>query len=197
MTTFKKYEEYVNEITSSGDLKPPRGKALLFNHKKYPELAGEFFDLIQTAYAEIGGHIKIKSPEDVFADPDWNYWEGEDIHGTRDFDMVMFGQRTKFGVKFSGVGHDGTKDAKRAYIEARGVDLKKMGFYIEVSGKIAEILINKYDVPVVTDIDVVTKVLGKQVQWIGTMPDASGDGWYTRNIAGGAHDKIMLGRPRA
>ena len=197
MTTFKKYEEYVNEIASSGDLKPIRGKTLRFDHTKYPELAGEFFNLIQTAYAEIGGHIKIQSPEDVFSDPDWNYWEGEDIHGTRDFDMVMFGQKTKFGVKFSGVGHDGTKDAKRAYIDARGVDLKKMGFYIEVSGKIAEILINKYNVPIVTDPDTVNKVLGKTVQWIGSMPDASGDGWYSRNIAGRPHDKIMLGRPKA
>ena len=196
MITFKKYKEYLNEITSSGDLNPPRGKTVLFNHKKYPELAGEFFDLIQTAYAEIGGHIKVKTPDDVFADPDWDYWEGEDIHGSRDFDMIMFGQKTKFGVKFSGVGHDGTKDAKRAYIDARGVDLKKLGFYLEVSGKIAEILINKYNVPIVTDKDEVTKVLGKPVQWIGGRNDASGDGWYVRTIAGHPHEKILLGRPK-
>ena len=196
MITFKKYEEYLNEITSSGELKPPRGKSILFNHKKYPELAGEFFNLIQTAYAEIGGHIKVKTPDDVFADPDWDYWEGEDIHGSRDFDMIMFGQKTKFGVKFSGVGHDGTKDAKHAYIDARGVDLKKLGFYIEVSGKIAEILINKYNVPIVTDKEEVTKVLGKPVQWIGGKKDASGDGWYVRTIAGHPHEKILLGRPK-
>lgn len=190
------FEQFINERTSGEIFKPKRNKVIKFDHTKYPELSGEFFDLISTAYAEIGGHAKIKSPDDVFADPDWNYWEGVDLHGSQDFDMIMFGKKTKFGVKYSGVGHDGTRDAKRSYITARGRDLQKLGFYIEVSGKIAEILLNAYDVPVVTDQKEVEKVLGKKLDWIGTKDDMPGNGWYSRKLGGKMHDKILLGRPK-
>ena len=200
MKQFKTYEEFVNETTSGEIFNPKRGKETKFDHTKHPELASEFYDLIQTAYAEIGGHVKIKTPNDIFSDPDWNWWAGADLHGTKDFDILMFGQKTKFGVKFSGVGHDGTSDAKRFYIDARGRDLQKPGFYIEVSGKIAEILINKYGVPVVNDQAEVEKVLGRKVEWNGSNnpedKNASGDGWYTRVLGGHPHAKILLGRPK-
>ncbi len=198
MKHVKLFEEFIDEKTSGEIFKPKRNKTVKFDHKKHPELAGEFFDLISTAYSEIGGHAKIKSPDDVFADPDWNYWEGLDIHGSNDFDMVMFGKKTRFGIKYSGVGHDGTSAAKRAYISARGKELNKIGFYIEVSGKIADILMDKYDVPVVTDRETVEEVLGKKVDWIGKKEDGtSGAGWYSRKLGGQMHDKILLGRPKA
>ena len=198
MKHVKLFEEFIDEKTSGEIFKPKRNKTVKFDHKKHPELAGEFFDLISTAYSEIGGHAKIKSPDDVFADPDWNYWEGLDIHGTSDFDMVMFGKKTRFGIKYSGVGHDGTSAAKRAYISARGKELNKIGFYIEVSGKIADILMDKYDIPVVTDRETVEEVLGKKVDWIGKKEDGtSGAGWYSRKLGGQTHDKILLGRPKA
>jgi len=190
------FDEFLNERTSGEIFNPKRGKIVKFNHKKYPELSGELFDLIATAYAEIGGHVKIKTPDDVFSDPDWNYWEGLDIHGNKDFDVVMFGKKTKFGVKFSGVGHDGEKNSKRAYLNARGEELIKPGYYIEVSGKIAEILIIKYNVPVVSDEVEVNLVLGKKVEWIGDKGGASGNGWYSRQLGGKKHDKILLGRPK-
>ena len=196
MKHIKLFEQFIEEKTSGEIFNPKRNKIVKFDPKKYPELSGEFFDLISTAYAEIGGHAKIKSPDDVFTDPDWNYWEGVDLHGTADFDMVMFGKNTKYGVKYSGVGHDGTKDAKRAYISTRGKELNKLGFYIEVSGKIADILMNSYNVPVVSDRVTVEKVLGKQVDWIGIKDGKQGTGWYSRTIGGEAHDKILLGRPK-
>jgi hypothetical protein len=199
MKNLKPYEEWIFERTSGEIFSPKRGKAIQFNPKKHPELSAEMFNLIQTAYAEIGGHAKIKTPDDVFSDPDWDFWEGEDIHGTSDFDLVMFGQKTRFGIKYSGVGHDGTKDAKRAYLDDRGKDLKQLGFYVEVSGKLAEILIEKYGCPIVSNPDVVMKVLGKPVDWKGKNPEdssAPGDGWYVRTIGGHPHAKILLGRPK-
>ena len=196
MKHIKLFEAFVNEKTSGEIFKPKRGKTIQFDHTKHPELAGELFDLISTAYAEIGGHAKIKSPNDIFTDPDWNYWEGLDIHGSNDFDMIMFGKKTKFGVKYSGVGHDGSKQAKRSYITTRGNELNKLGFYIEVSGKIADILISKYNVPVVSDKATVDKVLGKDVKWIGKKEGEAGDGWYSRNLGGAMHDKILIGRPK-
>lgn len=190
---------WLTEAISGEIFKPKRNKPMEFDPKKHPELSSEFFDLISTAYAEIGGHAKVKSPDDVFADPNWNWWEGVDIHGTTDFDIVMFGSKTKYGVKFSGVGHDGSREAKRAYIESRAEDLVKPGYYIEVSGKLAEILISKYRCPVVNDEAKVEKIMGRDLDWKGKCPDdpnMPGDGWYVREIGGHLHAKIMLGRPK-
>jgi hypothetical protein len=196
MKHIKLFEEFTNEKSSGELLNPKRGKITKFDHTKFPELSGEFYDLIATAYAEIGGHAKITSPSAVFSDPDWNYWEGLDIHGDNDFDMVMFGKKTRFGIKYSGVGHDGSKDAKRAYISARGKDLNKPGYYIEVSGKIADILIGKYNVPVVSDQETVEKVLGKKIEWLGNIKGELGDGWYSRKLGGTSHTKVLIGKPK-
>lgn len=196
MKHIKLFEQFLDEKSSGEIFDPKRNKTIKFDAKKYPELAGEFYDLISTAYAEIGGHAKIKSPSDVFSDPDWNYWEGVDIHNDNNFDMIMFGQKTKYGIKYSGVGHDGSSPAKRAYISARGTELQRLGYYIEVSGKIAEILLEKYDVPVVTDKATIEKVLGKDVDFIGTMKGMPGNGWYSRILGGQTHNKILLGRPK-
>lgn len=205
MKHIKLFEEFITEgagnppAARSGEvLKPKRNNPMVFDAGKHPELANEFFDLIKTAYAELGGHVKVQSPADVFSDPDWNFWEGIDIHGTNDFDLIMFGQKTKYGIKFSGVGHDGTSDAKRTYIAERGKDLHKLGYFVEVSGKIADILITSYKVPIVDDPKEVEKVLGKPVEWLGksTDPKMPGDGWYARVLGGGKHEKIMLGKPK-
>jgi hypothetical protein len=196
MKKVKLFEDFLNEKSSGELFNPKRNKTIKFDASKYPELSDEFYDLISIAYAEIGGHAKIKSPNDVFSDPDWNYWEGIDIHGDNNFDMIMFGQKTNYGIKYSGVGHDGSSAAKRAYISARGKELKQLGYYIEVSGKIAEILLNNYDVPVVTDVNIIEKVIGKKVEFIGTKDGMPGNGWYTRVLGGHNHDKILLGRPK-
>jgi hypothetical protein len=193
------FESWLDEASSGEIYRPSRGRPLIFDPRKHPELAGEFYDLISTAYAEVGGHAKISSPSDVFADPDWTFWEGIDIHGTPDFDVIMFGQKTRYGIKWSGVGHDGTSDAKRSYIESRGRDLHKLGYYVEVSGRIAEILIQRYNCPVVMARDVVERVLGRPVEWTGRNEDdprMPGEGWYKRLIGGGLHSKTLLGRPR-
>ena len=193
------FYEWLHERTSAEIFQPTRNRPVKFNARQYPELADEFFGLINTAYHEIGGHAKVKSPTDVFADPNWNFWVGTDIHGDENFDIIIFGQKTKYGVKFSGVGHDGSNQAKRTYISAQAEDLRKLGYYVEVSGKIADILISKYDCPIITSHADVERVLGKRVEWVGENPDdksSPGNAWYLRKIGGHDHAKIMLGRPR-
>jgi len=195
MSVNTNFSEWLKE--SSGEtFKPPRNVPYKFDHTKHPELAEEFYSLISTAYSEIGGHVKIKAPEDIFKDPKWNFWAGVDIHGTQDFDIVIFGQKTRYGIKYSGVGHDGTTDAKKFYLASRGEDLKKLGYFAETSGKLAEILQLKYKVPAVNTEEEVEKVLGKPVKWVGKREDTTGDGWYIRNIGGKEHHKILLGRPK-
>lgn len=199
MKNLPTYQQYILEKTSGEVLKPKRNKPVKFDMKNHPELADEFFELIRTAYSSIGGHAKIQTPEDLVKNNKWDWWEGEDIHGTPDFDLIIFGTKTKFGVKFAGVGHDGTSNSKRTYIQKRAKDLMKPGYFIEVSGRIAEILINDYRIPQVEDQDTVERVLGKSVEWKGKSPESPnipGNSWYMRLIGGKPFYKILLGKPK-
>lgn len=192
----KKYLEYLNEKSSGQIFNPRRGEYEVINATDYPELSNEFFDLIQTAYYSIGGHTKIKSPNDVFEDPEWNYWAGIDIHGTNDFDIIIFGQKTNFGIKYSGAGHDGELDSRRKYMEEFGKKLNSYGYYAEVSDKLGEILVVKYNIPIVDNKEDVEYVLGKPVVWVGEINGKPGNGWYSRYIGGSLHTKLLVGKPK-
>ena len=208
MEKIKLYEDFIIERAIgpqhkdvSGEiLKPKKGKWMQIKPRKHPELAGEFFDLITIAYSTLGGHAKVNSPEDVFADKDWTFWQGIDIHGSPDLDLIIWGQNTKYGVKFSGVGHDGEKDTTREYLSHKANILKKSGYYGEVSGKLADIMLDKYGVPSIDNQEEVEKLLnGKDIEWHGKDPEntsRSGDGWYTRMLGGNKHKKIMIGKPK-
>lgn len=189
--------EYLNEKTSGEIFDPTRNKPVVFDiHDVHDsEFTEEMFNLINVAYSSIGGHLKIKTFQDLVSNPNWNFWQGVDIHDTNDFDLILFGKKTKYGLKFIGMGHDGQQDSKSAVLNLQSDSLHKLGFYLEVCGKLAEILIKKYNAPIVEDPEVVKKVLGKDIEWKGTVPGHSGNGWYSRQIADDMHDKIMLGRP--
>jgi len=196
----RKLKTYDMFLESSGDeLNLKRNKWKKMSRKDAEKVSDEIYNLIEIAYSEIGGHLKVNSPDDVTKDESWNFWEGVDIHDSPDLDVVIWGKKTKYGVKFSGVGHDGKKDSKRKYLDQRGSDLKNLGFFIEVSGKLAEILMAKYEVPYVEGEENINKILNKQVEYHGDHPvDASlpGKGWYSRKIGGKLMSKIVLGRPK-
>ena len=66
--------------------------------------------------------------------------------------------------------------------------LNKPGNYIEVSGRIKDILLGK-GVPVVTDKETIKKAMGEKAV------DIQDDGSYTRYIGDKETQKILLGRP--
>ena len=67
--------------------------------------------------------------------------------------------------------------------------MRKSGYYIEVSGKIKDILIAK-GVPIVTDPEIIKRVLkGKEIE-------LNYDGSYQREIGGDLHTKVLLGNPK-
>jgi len=196
-----KYADWLNEKWSGDHAKElgidKKGNWSEIDPNEFPELADEFFDLIKIAYREIGGHAKIKSPKDVFADKEWTWWDIVDLHDTPDVDLICFGKHSRYGIKFAGVGHDGSKIAKREYLDKRGEDLSKLGFFGEVSDKLAEILLKKYKVPSVKTKEQVEQVLGKEIEWHGEHPQGNmpGEGWYSRKIGGKMHTKILVGNP--
>jgi hypothetical protein len=150
----------------------------------------EIFNLIQNAYTYIGGHANYKSANDVTgAEGDAEY-EVIDLDRDDEIDAVSISKKHTAGIKFAGTGHDGSKPAKSAVIKYKADLLKKSGYYVEVSGKIKDILVSK-GAPIVTDPEIIKKVLvGKEIKNINT------DGSYVRSIAGHDHEKIMLGHPK-
>ena len=75
------------------------------------EFADEIFDLINTAYAPIGGNPNYKSPDDVVgAEGDANYMV-IDLDDDEDFDAVKVTKDKGAGEKSVAMGHDGSQPA--------------------------------------------------------------------------------------
>jgi hypothetical protein len=190
------FNTYLFERTAE-EIPHKKNQWVEINKDDYDDLTDDFYKLIQTAYKEIGGNLQVAKPEDIL-NQEWNYWKAIDIDHKPDFEVIRAAKVTPFGHKSTVVGHDGSRDAKSAYMQSFVKDLKTRGEYVEVSHKLAEILINKYNVHVVINPDSVKKVLGKPLEWNGKHPTDShmpGEGWYTRTIAGRPMTKIMVGRP--
>jgi hypothetical protein len=147
----------------------------------------EILNLINTAYNPIGGHPDFKNTSDISGD---NLFTVIDIDDDQDPDAVTVSKKRTGGEKLVAIGHDGTKDAKRVVIQKKTKTLKTRGHYIEVSGRIKDILVSN-GVPIVDDEETVRKILqGKDIKW-------NGNGTYDRHIDGlGTVTKTMMGKPR-
>ena len=166
----------------------PRDKWIDLSDKDKEEYADDIFNLINTAYAPIGGNVNYKSAADVLgteADADY---EVINIDDDPEIDAVSAYKKQPAGNKLAAIGHDGSPEAKSKIINHYADLLKKSGYYLEVSGKLKDILLAK-GAPVVTDPEVIKKVLkGKEVK----MND---DGTYERYLAGEMRTKTLLGNP--
>jgi len=158
------------------------------------DVQNDIYDMIKQTYVGVGGHHDFPSADSVPHDND-----GIDIVDTDrydDVDATLLSKRTMFGRKFTTAATDGQQDSKRAMLTKAVELLRQRGNYMEVSGKILDILVSKGAKPV-TDQKTVEKVMtGKTIQWHGKHPQGSaGDGWYSRSIGGSMHMKMMLGNP--
>ena len=164
----------------------------------------EIFDLIQTAYAEVEiepgmyGNAKIRSPADLPGG--YTIMQAADLDDDPGPDFFRGGKMRNGRYKLGIVGHDGTDVAINKYLEETARQLKS-GAIAEMSGKIAHIMITRHGIPAVTTHEAVESMLGKPVEWIGRHPEdhyadrygTSYEGFYTREIGGDSHMKILLG----
>jgi hypothetical protein len=166
----------------------PKDKWVDLNNKEKAEYANDIFDLISTAYAPIGGNINYKSAADVLgAEGDADY-EVINIDADPEPDAVSAYKKTPSGNKLTALGHDGSSQAKSKTINHYADLLRQKGYYLEVSGKIKDILLAK-GAPIVSDPELIKKVLkGKSIE-------LNDDGTYQRFIGGQKHTKILLGNP--
>jgi hypothetical protein len=166
----------------------PKGQWTDLDKKETEEYSGDIFDLIDTAYSSIGGNLNYKSASDVTgAESDADY-EVINIDDDPEPDAVLVSKKKEAGNKLTALGHDGSADAKSKSINKQADMLKIPGNYIEVSGRIKDILLGK-GVPVVTDKTTIEKVMGNKAI------DIQDDGSYTRYIGGKQTQKILLGKP--
>jgi len=146
----------------------------------------ELFKLIDNAYAPLGGHPNVTSPDDIKSAGD-NY-SVIDLDDDPEDDATVTYKNRAGGKKLVAMGHDGTKPARSAAVAKTVDDLSKKGYYIEVSGKILDILKAK-GVAIVDDEETVRKALkGKDIKW-------NGDGTYDRKLGAKIHTKVMMGKP--
>jgi len=168
----------------------PKDKWVSLSPSDLEAYKDDIFGLIQTAYSYIGGHSNYKSPDDITGAEASSDYEVINLDNDPAPEAVNVSKDKPAGTKFVATGHDGSSKAKREVIIHKIESLKKPGFYVEVSGKIKDILI-KAGVPVVTDEDTIERALdGKDITII-----PNGGGAYTRKIAGTEHEKILLGTP--
>lgn len=167
----------------------PKGKWVTANSKTLKQFKDEIFKLIQTAYAPIGGHPNYNSPADI-SSKDAQFFQLIDVDDDPEIDAVAVSKKKPAGMKSVALGHDGSSSAKRTVISKKIKDMKKSKHYIEVSGRMYDIL-KAGGVPIVDDEELIKRVLkGKEIEYVG-------DGWYIRKIAGKKHKKIMMGHPKA
>ncbi len=153
------------------------------------EFADEIFNLINTAYSSIGGNPNYKSSSDVIGNETDATYMVIDLDDDPDFDAVKVSKTKGAGNKSVAIGHDGSKPARSAAVNITALMLKEPGHYIEVSGKLKDILTAK-GVPIVTDKETIEKVMkGKDIE----MND---DGTYSRMISGEKHTKTLMGNPK-
>ena len=166
----------------------PKGKWEPIPSSELKDYEKEVFDLISNAYAPIGGHPNYKSPNDVTGSEGDAEYEVLDLDDDPEIDAVSVHKNKAGGKKFVATGHDGSSLAKSKVVNHKAELLKQPGYYIEVSGKIKDILLAKGVEPI-TDEDTVLKVLkGKKIEWLG-------NGEYKRYIGGDLHTKMLMGKP--
>lgn len=161
------------------------------------DLAREIFDTISAAYAPIGGHANIKAPEDIAGEA--NFIIGVDVDDDPQPDAVLLGKHREGGkIKLTAMGHDGTPLAKQWAMDRWVKMLQNGKAFAEVSGALAHIMLTRYrDVDAVQSQHDVERILGKVVRWVGAHPSGKYPDhpfWYTRQIGGEAHTKILLGK---
>jgi hypothetical protein len=166
----------------------PKNQWVDLDKKETEEFSGDIFDLINTAYTSIGGNLNYNNASDVTgAQGDADY-EVIDIDDDPEIDAVVVSKKKTAGNKIAAMGHDNSSIAKSKIINKQADLLKTPGNFIEVSGKIKDILLAK-GVPVITDKATIEKVMK------GKALDIQDDGSYTRYIGGKETMKILLGKP--
>jgi len=105
-------------------------------------------------------------------------------------DAFIIYKETRSGNKIALAGTDGSKPAKSFLVKQMLLLLKKKGWFIEASHRLAEIF-ESSGVNIVDDKEKVERALNKDIKWLGK------DGKYERKVGGSIKAvKQLFGNPR-
>ena len=172
-------------FAEGGDLfsdRYPKNQYVELTKQDVRDYKQDIFDIINSSYAYIGGHIEFQKPDDI-VNSDLNFWIGADIDEDPEVDTIIGGKTTNYGTKLTASAQDGTKNAKVSVMKKMGELLATKGFYGETNVDLAKKRGSKW----VTDEKIIRRVVGK--------PDIvmNEDGSYTRKIGGEPHTKVLVG----
>lgn len=150
--------------------------------------ANQILGLIENAYRELGGHPNYQRASDVYLSEGGANYKVIDLDSDPDIDAVQVSKTTKYGEKFTATGQDGTKPSKKAILDYKTNMLKRPYFYVEVSGKLKDILLSR-NVPIVRNPKKIREILkGKKLRF-------NSDGTYQRKIGNKVYTKLLIGTP--
>lgn len=162
------------------------------------DVTDDVFDMIQKSYDKIGGHAKIRKPEDIAAS--YPIWDLADVDKDPEPDVAELSTQssTTGGLKGGAIATDGSPEAKTHLMHFLKDFYNTPGNWGEVSGAMANILIKKLGFTPIEDEKIVKKLLGnKQIIWYGANNPSGNNlgvsGWYSRQIGDHDHVKIIVG----
>lgn len=160
-----------------------------------PQFKDFLISLIKRAYAKIGGHIKIENdPNRLYA---YNFKQAIDYDDDNEIDIFIFGKKYPTYIKTSGVGHDDTHQSKMKYLNYFAHLIRIGKIYSAASKALAHIMITRYKLPYVSDIQKIEEILKKEIDFIGEHPEGKYpdyNGWFYVDILGRKELKIMFGK---
>lgn len=172
MNIIKKFEQF----NFYPDIASKKKTWYLLDNKEVLKVSDDVIELVQTAYKNTQDGSHINSKDDMLRSTDWFLIDWDELP---DVDAVIFGRKTKFGVKVQGIGHDGDPISKDLVINKLVNILKKSGYYIESSHKVENILY-KNDVPYIKSEDLLNSIYpNSNLKMIGDK------GKYTRELQNG------------
>lgn len=154
----------------------------------------ELIDMTKISYAPVGGHPKINNVGDLSSQ--YSDWYVADVDADPEPDLYVAGSQKFDGIKLGSMATDGSLEAK-VWLNKLQKQLYTNGWWAEVSDAPAHIALNKLGIVPVEDEHKVRSLLGdKEIVWHGEHPEgkfAGTKGWYSRNIGGKQHAKIIIG----
>jgi len=160
----------------------PKNEYIQLSNEDIDDFKEDIFNIINSSYAYIGGHIEFQKPDDI-VNSDLNFWIGADIDEDPEVDTIIGGKKTNFGTKLTASAQDGSRNAKISVMKKMAELLNTKGFYAETNLDLAL----KRGTDWEKDENIIRKVVGKSDIVMNE------DGSYTRSIGGHPHRKVLVG----
>jgi hypothetical protein len=180
---------------------PDKNRWFELSYDERKDLADELYKLVDIAYQTLGGHVRIVSPDSIIFDKDLTFWIAANIDDDPFADLTIFGRKTKHGIKISGWGHDGNKESKNKVIDILAEILNRKGYFIEVSGRPAELLVKQRHLNYLFSKKQVQNIFPHtNITWYGIHPSGKYNGikgFYSRTLEDGSETdiEILIGNP--